>query len=199
MCSATSARKYLHQVSSVNGPTKPNNNNNNNNMFVGNNNNGFANGYMMPSTKQTHISMQTVVLTFSILLCIFSCLLTVTLSYKWHMDTNRQIDRLVGTVEEIVHDLNTFTDIVREELVAKRVNVYKDRKNKIIDGSSYDEDVVEDDYSEDKFMGRELFDNNWPSKNNNPAAADETQTPNYRKKRSAEIGESNIAKNELKK
>jgi len=137
-----------------------------------------------------------IILIFSVLLCIFSCLLTVTLSYKWHIDTNQQINRLVGTVEDAIHDLNTFTDIVRNELVAKHVsNTYKDQHKVKIDGNEYED--LEEDYNEgdDRFMGRDLSDNNWPAKT---YQANESHKPKNRDRRNAVIDATNIiVKNEL--
>ncbi|XP_060849582.1 protein eiger [Rhopalosiphum padi] len=187
MCSAAS-QKYVSPQHTTLSPQ---------NMYVGGN--GFTRNYnMSPSTKQTHvspISIQMIVLIFSVLLCIFSCLLTVTLSYKWHIDTNQQINRLVGTVEDAIHDLNTFTDIVRNELVAKHVsNTYKDQHKVKTDGNDYED--LEEDYNEgeDRFMGRDLLDNNWPAKT---YQANESYKPKNRDRRNAVIDAKNIVKNEL--
>lgn len=188
MCSAAS-QKYVNPQHTTLSPQ---------NMYVGGN--GFARNYnMSPSTKQSPISpisIQMIVLIFSVLLCIFSCLLTVTLSYKWHIDTNQQINRLVGTVEDAIHDLNTFTDIVRNELVAKHVsNTYKDQHKAKIDGNEYED--LEEDYNEgdDRFMGRDLSDNNWPAKT---YQANESHKPKNRDRRNAVIDTTNIiVKNEL--
>lgn len=112
----------------------------------------------------------TIILVFFVLLCVFSCLLTVTLSYKWHTDTNRQIDRLLESVEDVSRDLGALTDIVRNELAAKRVNdeaerTVMDRVVKAAPEVEYDETPDEDYGDHDRFMGRELDNNNdWPSK-----------------------------------
>jgi len=110
------------------------------------------------------------------------------------MDTNQQINRLVGTVEEAIHDLNTFTDIVRDELVAKHVsNTYKDQHKAKTDGNDYED--LDDDYNEgDIFMGRNLLDNNWPAKT---YQSNESHKPNNRERRNAVIDATNIVKNEL--
>ncbi|KAL4131623.1 hypothetical protein QTP88_008912 [Uroleucon formosanum] len=186
MCSATSQKYVNHQHTTLSPQ----------NMYVGGN--GFTRNYnMSPSTKQSPISsipIQMIVLIFSVLLCIFSCLLTVTLSYKWHMDTNQQINRLVGTVEDAIRDLNTFTDIVRDELVAKHVsNTYKDQLKAKTDSNDYEE--VEEDYDEgDRFMGRDLMDNNWPTR---PYKTNESNKPKNRERRNAVIDATTIVKNEL--
>ncbi|XP_025201888.1 protein eiger [Melanaphis sacchari] len=187
MCSATS-QKYVNPQHTTTSPQ---------NMYVGGN--GFTRNYnMSPSIKQSPISpisIQMIVIIFSVLLCIFSCLLTVTLSYKWHIDTNQQINRLVGTVEDAIHDLNTFTDIVRNELVAKHVsNTYKDQHKVKIDGNDYED--IEEDYNEgeDRFMGRDLLDNNWPAKT---YQVNESHKSKNRDRRNAVIDTTNIVKNEL--
>lgn len=110
------------------------------------------------------------------------------------MDTNNQIDQLVGTVKEVLRDLNTFADIVRNELVAKHVNhnINKDEnknKNYLLD---YDD--IEEDYGADRFMGKELLDNNWPAKN---YQGNESHKSKNRHRRSAEIDATNIVKNNL--
>jgi len=110
------------------------------------------------------------------------------------MDTNQQINRLVGTVEDAIRDLNTFTDIVRDELVAKHVsNTYKDQHKAKIDGNDYED--VEEDYNEgDKFMGRDLLDNNWPAKT---YQTNESNKPKNRGRRNTEIDATTIVKNEV--
>lgn len=110
------------------------------------------------------------------------------------MDTNQQINRLVGTVEDAIRDLNTFTDIVRDELVAKHVsNTYKDQHKAKMYGNDYEE--VEEDYDEgDRFMGRDLMDNNWPTK---PYKTNESNKPKNRERRNAVIDATTIVKNEL--
>jgi len=101
----------------------------------------------------------------------------------------------VGTVEDAIHDLNTFTDIVRNELVAKHVsNTYKDQHKVKTDGNDYED--LEEDYNEgeDRFMGRDLLDNNWPAKT---YQANESYKPKNRDRRNAVIDAKNIVKNEL--
>lgn len=118
--------------------------------------------------RSSYNPLQTIVLTLSVLLCLFSCLTTISLSYKWHMDTNRQIEKLVDTMQEVIHDLNTFTDIVKDELVAKQVNnnnVYNkpgEQRDKNGGGDEYQD--LEDDWEADQFMGRNLLDNKRPAK-----------------------------------
>jgi len=111
------------------------------------------------------------------------------------MDTNQQINRLVGSVEDAIRDLNTFTDIVRDELVAKHVsNTYKDQHKAKIDGNDYEE-VEDKAYDEDTFMGRDLSDNNWPAK---PYQTNESNKPKNRERRNAVIdATTTIVKNEL--
>lgn len=179
MCSETS-QKYIQQVPQ--------------NMYVGSN--GLKYNYITSSqsTKQSFISIQGIVLTFSVLLCIFSCLLTVSLSYKWHMDTNNQIDQLVGTVKEVLRDLNTFADIVRNELVAKHVNNNINKEELKNKNALIDYDDIDEDYEPDRFMGKELLDNNWPAKNYQASGIDKSKN---RLRRSAEIDATNIVKNQL--
>lgn len=180
MCSAAS-QKYTQQIPQ--------------NMYNGSN--GMRYNYITSSqsTKQSYMPIQAIVLTFSVLLCLFSCLLSVSLSYKWHMDTNNQIEHLVETDKEVLRDLNTFTDIVRNELVAKHVNknIHKEehmKKKKNL----FDYDDIEEDYGTDRFMGKELLDNNWPAKN---YQTNELHKSKNRPRRSAEIDATNIIKNEL--
>ncbi|CAI6372974.1 unnamed protein product [Macrosiphum euphorbiae] len=152
---------------------------------------------MLPSTKQSpkySMPIQTFVLIFSVLLCIFSCLLTVTLSYKWHMDTNQPINRLVGTVEDAIRDFNTFTDIVRYELVAKHAsNTYKYQHKSKIYGNDYEE-VAEAFDEGDRFMDRDLFYNHLPA---NQYQANESNKPKNRDGCNAVIDATTIVKNEL--
>ncbi|XP_003247539.2 protein eiger-like [Acyrthosiphon pisum] len=156
---------------------------------------GFARNYnMVPSTKRSPIPsmpIKMIVFIFPVLLCIFSCVLTVTFSYKWHMDSNQL---LVATVEDAIRDLNTFTDIVRDELLAKHVsNTYKDQHKSNIDGNDYEE--VAGDFDEgDRFMGRDSMDNNWPA---NQYQANESNKPKNRDRRNAVIDATTIVKNEL--
>lgn len=182
----SNAMPYHHHVTTGNGLTGPNH---------------FA---VPPPAKRRSsscdVSAQTIGLAFSVLICVSSCLLTVALCYKWNADTNRQIDRLVGTVEEVIHDLNTFTAIVREEIVAKRVDVdakrAEQRKDKSAetDGGDYS-DLEEEDYdSENRFMGRDLLDNNWPK---TVYRANESSEQINRKRRNAEVNTKNIVKNDL--
>lgn len=116
------------------------------------------------------------VLTFTVLLCVFSCSLTVALSYKWHADAGRQINVLLDVVEEVTCDLKRLTVIIRNELVAKRIRKDDDddddgQKNDGHGGSGttaksnteYDESDEDEDYKTDNFMGRDLSDNNWPT------------------------------------
>jgi len=114
-----------------------------------------------PYDKPPSTTVQTVVLIFFILLSVFSCLLTITLSYKWHLESTRQMDRVLFSVEKMVYDLNGLTDLVRSELVVKRNLNYKERLLK--DAPDYDDGLMDEDYKNDRFMGRDL-DNNWPSK-----------------------------------
>jgi hypothetical protein len=109
------------------------------------------------------------------------------------MDTNNQIDQLVGTVKEVLRDLNTFADIVRNELVAKHVNnnINKEHKNKNV---LIDYDDIDEDYEPDRFMGKELLDNNWPVKNHQANGSHKSKN---RQQRSAEIDATNIVKNQL--
>lgn len=109
------------------------------------------------------------------------------------MDTNRQIEKLVGTMQEVIHDLNTFTDIVKDELVAKRVNNNAYNKPDKNDGGDEYQDL-EDDWEADHFMGRDLLDNNWPAKT---YQGDEPRKPNNRKRRNAGSIAPIIAKHKL--
>lgn len=185
MCSVPS-QKYVHQV-----PVS-----HQQNMFV--RGNGLSQNFenTSPSAKQSYIPIQTVVLAFSILFCIFSCLLTITLSYKWHTETNHQIDRLVTSVEEVIHDLNTFTLIVRNELVAKHVtNGFNEHKAKNKDDHDYE--FLEEDYDgsegNNQFMDKDL-DSNWPKKT---FEANDSHGQKNRKRRNAEVNSKDIVKNEL--
>jgi len=104
------------------------------------------------------------------------------------MDTNQPINRLVDTIEDAIHDLNTFTDIVRDELVAKHVsNIYKDQYKSKIDGNDHEE--VAEDYDEG-----DLMDNNRPA---NQYQANETNKPKNRERRNAVIDATTIVKSEL--
>eukprot|EP00102_Acyrthosiphon_pisum_P016456 XP_008187420.1 PREDICTED: uncharacterized protein LOC103310551 [Acyrthosiphon pisum] len=130
----------------------------------------------------------------SVLLCIFSCLFTVTLSYERHMDTNQPINRFLATVEDAIRDLDTFTDIVRDELLAKHVsNTYKDQHKSKIDGNEY-EKVAEDCDEGDRCMGGDIMDNNWPE---NQYQANESNKPKIRERSNAVIDATTIVKNEL--
>lgn len=122
----------------------------------------------------------TVLLAFFVLLSMFSCLLTVTLSYRWHAEASREIDQLLASAGEAARDLEALTNIVRKELAAKRMSgaygataewTVTERRAKAprpptTTGATTAEDYVEEtdeDYDHDRFMGRELS-NNWPAK-----------------------------------
>lgn len=104
-------------------------------------------------------------------------------------------------MQEVINDLNTFTDIVKDELVAKRVNnnnVYNkpgEQRDKNDDGGDEYQDL-EDDWEADQFMGRDLLDNNWPAKT---YQGGEHQKPNNnnRKRRNAGKVAPIIAKHKL--
>jgi len=115
------------------------------------------------------------------------------------MDTNQSINRLAGTVEDAIRDLNTFTDIVKYELAAKHVsNTYKDQHKSKIDGDY--EEVAKDwmkemkDDEGDRFMGKDLMDNNWPA---DQYQSNESNKPKNRERRNAVIDATTIVKNEL--
>jgi len=110
------------------------------------------------------------------------------------MDTNKPINQLVGTVEDAIRDLNTFTDRVRDELVAKHVgNTYKYQHKSKMYGNDYEE-VAEGFDEGDRFLGRDLLDNNLPA---NQYQANESNKPKNRERRNAEINATTIGKNEL--
>jgi len=110
------------------------------------------------------------------------------------MDTNQPINRLIGTVEDAIRDINTFTDIVRDELVAKHVsNTYKYQHKSKIYGNDYEE-VVEAFDEGDRFMGRDLFYNHLPA---NQYQANESNKPKNRDGCNAVIDATTIVKNDL--
>lgn len=110
------------------------------------------------------------------------------------MDTNRQIEKLVGTMQEVIHDLNAFTNIVKDELLAKRINNNKPREQKDQSEIGADYQDLENDWEADKFMGKDLIDNNWPAKTYH---GDEPQKPDNRKRRNAGSISPIIAKHKL--
>lgn len=146
----------------------------------------------------SYVSAHTVaLLALSMLLCLFGCSITVALSYKWHAETSRQIERLAVSVQEVKYDLSTLTDVVRDELVAKRVNDdgawHRARTAEKPDGDDYEE--LDEGWEADRFMNKNLFDNNWPGNEHKTAAAaahganDTTSDSNAdRRRRGADVG-----------
>lgn len=145
--------------------------------------------------RSRDVPPRTIVL--AVLLCFSSCLLSVSLSYKWHMDTSGKIDQLVGTIEQAVHDLNAFSDIIRYELVTKHVDNNVDKVERAGKSSLFNyDDVVEEDYGADRFMGKELLDNYWPATNHR---VNESRESDDQHRRSAEVDAISVLNNKLKK
>ncbi|VVC44700.1 Tumour necrosis factor domain,Tumour necrosis factor-like domain,Tumour necrosis factor, conserved site [Cinara cedri] len=137
------------------------------------------------------------VLAFTVLLCVFSCSLTVALSYKWYADVGRQINVLLGAVEDVTCEVNKFAAIIRDELVAKRLRNGDGRGGGTTTAktSNVEYDDADDDYPDERFMGRDLSDNNWPSKTyrGRPSAVDRSvdeesrEAAEDRRRRNAEV------------
>lgn len=181
MFSATS-QKYIHEVPALGTQ----------NMYVGSN--GLIRNYTAtrPSTKKTYMTIQTVVLTFSVLFCVFCCFLTVTLSYKWHTDTSMMISRTEGAVSELAHDVRALNDLIKDDIVLRRLNnLHKEEPKNDNDENSYED--FEEDYDENRFMDKDLSDNKHAKKINH----DDSHVMNNRQRRNAEIDAAIKAKNEL--
>lgn len=155
--------------------------------------NGFIRNYnMSPPAKQSSISIRTIILAISAATCLFTCLITATFCLKSNTENTQQINRLVGTVEVAMRDLNTLTDLIRKEIVAKRVTTtYMDHHKAKTDGNEY-EDIDEEYTDGDRFMGKDLMDNNWPSK-----TYEATELHKTRQRRNAVVDATNMVKNEL--
>lgn len=180
MFSATS-QKYVHEVPALDPQ----------NMYVGSN--GLIRNYTTtrPSTKKSYMTIQTVVLTFSVLFCIFCCFLTVTLSYKWYTDTNVMFGRIEGAVGEIKHDVRALADLIKDDIVVRRLNnLHKEPKN---DNDENNYEYLEDDYDENRFMDKDLSDNKRATKINQV----DSHKINNRQRRNAEIDTAIKVKNEL--
>lgn len=185
----TPAGKYAY-ASSTSGPPRPQ-------LYVVN---GMADAPQLPARNRRgrggpspYVSAHTVaLLALSVLLCLFGCSITVALSYKWHADTDRQIERLVMSVQEVKYDLDAFADMVRDELAARRADdkgrtaaASPDEKP---DGNDYEE--LEQGWEADRFMNKNLFDNSWPAKTKT-YRDDESREPDdddRRRRRGAEVG-----------
>lgn len=181
MFSATS-QKYIHEVPTLSPQ----------NVYV--RSNGLIRDYTstLPSAKKSHMTIQTVVLTFSVLFCIFSCFLTVTLSYKWHTDTNMMIGRLEGTVSELVRDISTLTDLLKDEIAVRRLNnLHKEEPKSDNDENNYED--LEYDYEENRFMDKNLSENKRAEK----IIQVDLHKANNRQRRNAEIDAAIKVKNEL--
>jgi len=147
-------------------------------------------GRVVHGDPSPYVSANTVaLLALSVLLCLFGCSITVALSYKWHADTNRQIERLVMSVQEVKYDLDAFADMVRDELAARRADKGRTTAadEKPDGGNDYEE--LEQGWEADRFMNKDLLDNNWPAKTKT-YRDDESREPNgdRRRRRGAEVG-----------
>lgn len=116
-----------------------------------------------PLKKNGRLFQQTVdAFTIKVLLCVLSCTITTALSYKWYADAGRQINVLLDMAEtltkECEYDVNKLTNIIRNELVAKRLR----NDDNTIKATDYDE-TDPDDQTMEWFMGRDLFANKWPT------------------------------------
>lgn len=151
------------------------------------------------------VSTQTLILALFILLSLFSCVMTVALSYRTHAaheETSRQID-------EVIRDLKHFADIVREELMVKRVKLENDyraqqqRQKQLqelqeaaeADANDYEERQSEDETDDNRFMGMDL-DNKWPKNRGDQRPAADAESLR-RRRRSAAIDMTKVARNEL--
>ncbi|XP_050422944.1 protein eiger [Adelges cooleyi] len=158
------------------------------NMYLDSNGTYFNYQIPLQPVKRSNIPTSTVIFTLSVLLCLFSCLLTATLSYKWHTDTNYRIDQLASTVGIVIKELETFRNIVRDELLTKHENNnYQEHTETSMDYGD------EEDYEDNKFMGRSLLLNNSPLNN----TVDVPREVDDRVRRSAEVDVNNDAKNNL--
>lgn len=179
MCSATT-HKYVYQI-----PSSPQN------MYV--RSNELTRNYTTSASSGKQPFVQTFVLIFSVLLCISSCFLTITLSYQWHNEAIQKIDLLINAVNKVGKDLTTCTEMVKTELETKRLLENKEQNpmNSDEEINNYDE---MDDEPKDQFMGRDLLDNIKPVRTYDTT---NSQTKlNKRKRRKAEIV-THLTKNEL--